>query len=144
RLWSTNYNGPGNGIDSGVGVAVDSGGSVYLTGSSEGPLGNVDFYTAKYASDGSRLWEARYEGPAPNNDRPVALRLDALGNVYVTGTSLGPTSGNDLATVKYDNAGQTQWVARYTSSGFRNDSAADLQVDAQGTVYVAGSFADRA
>jgi hypothetical protein len=40
---------------------------------------------------------------------PVAIALDNLGSVYVTGHSAG-----DYATVKYDNSGQQQWVARYS------------------------------
>jgi hypothetical protein len=42
--------------------------------------------------------------------------LDAAGNVYVTGESLGGTSF-DYATVKDDSDGNQQWVARYNGPG---------------------------
>jgi hypothetical protein len=47
-LWTNRYNGPGNGYGSAYAVAVDSSGSVIVTGESPGSGGNVDFATIKY------------------------------------------------------------------------------------------------
>jgi hypothetical protein len=44
-------------------------------------------YTAKYAAAGGAiLWERQYDGPLTSHEVPVALVLDAQGNVFVTGT----------------------------------------------------------
>jgi uncharacterized delta-60 repeat protein len=47
-LWTNRYNGPGNGDDRAVAVAVDHSGNVIVTGYSYGSGGNYDFATIKY------------------------------------------------------------------------------------------------
>ena len=68
-----------------------------------------------------------------------ALALDAAGNVYVTGaSSISNITNVDYATVKYNNAGVQQWVARYDGPANSNDVATDIAVDDDGFVYVTG------
>ncbi|MGB5422521.1 MAG: hypothetical protein WBN03_10200, partial [Desulfobacterales bacterium] len=67
--------------------------------------------------------------------------VDAAGNVYVTGESIGSSSNADYATIKYDPGGNELWVARYNGPGNSNDQAAALVVDAAGNVYVTGKNA---
>ena len=110
--WVARYNGPGNYTDNPVAIAVDGSGNVYVTGESSGQDA-VDYATIKYNSAGEEQWVARYNGPGNGNDRANAIAVDALGNVYVTGESLGQGTGIDYATIKYNSAGQQQWVARY-------------------------------
>ena len=46
--------------------------------------------TIKYSgSDGSVIWQQRYNGPANSDDYPSALAVDARGKVVVTGASAG-------------------------------------------------------
>ncbi|MFQ6093598.1 MAG: SBBP repeat-containing protein, partial [bacterium] len=75
---------------------------------------------------------ARYNGPANSDDEATGLALDASGNIYVTGGSVGLGTGYDYATVKYDSAGLQQWVARYNGPG--EDRATALRVDGSGNV----------
>ncbi len=48
-LWEQTYDGPGNQSDRAYDIAVDSAGSVIVTGASTGSSGNYDYYTVKYA-----------------------------------------------------------------------------------------------
>ncbi len=68
-----------------------------------------------------------------------ALALDAAGNVYVTGQSLGAGTNSDYATVKYDSSGNQLWAARYNGPGNDRDVAEALAVDAAGNVYATGN-----
>jgi len=98
-LWTNLYNGPGNGSDQATGVAVDSGGNVFVTGLSSG-IGSVDYATIAYSGAGAPLWTNR-SGSPNHSDRAQALVVDVNGNVIVTGYSLGSGSGYDYVTIKY-------------------------------------------
>ena len=120
--WVARYIGPAGGSDDeATGIAVDSSGNVYVTGRSYASTGYGDYATLKYNSAGQQQWVDRYNGPGNNTDQPVAIALDSLGNVYVTGYSYGPSNNGDYATVKYDSAGQEQWVTRYNGFGTSED-----------------------
>jgi hypothetical protein len=122
----------------GMAVATDPQGNFYVAGKAEGSFSSYDYLTIKYSSSGVELWSARYDGPVHGIDIANAVAVDAAGNVYVTGLSTGLESGYDYATVKYDAAGQQQWVTRYDGPGNSNDAASSIAVDGDGNVYVTG------
>ena len=126
------------------GIAVDSSGNVYVTGESALPGGSSDYATIKYDSAGQEQWVARYNGPANGNDSASSIVVDSSGNVYVMGESLGLGTGLDYATIKYNSAGQQQWVARYNGPGNGDDYAAyarAIVLDGSGNIYVTGGSA---
>ncbi len=61
-----------------------------------------------------------------------------LANVYVTGVSTNSSTGNDFATLKYDNDGNQQWVIRYNGPANGNDGATAIAVAPDGSIYVTG------
>ncbi|MCH7496519.1 MAG: T9SS type A sorting domain-containing protein, partial [Candidatus Marinimicrobia bacterium] len=139
QQWVARYDGPGNASDVATALALDAAGNVYVTGISEGSGTSVDYATVKYNTAGIQQWVARYDGPGNSDDGAAALALDAAGNVYVTGPSVGVGTSDNYATVKYDTAGVQQWVARYEGPENSSDVAAALALDAAGNVYVTGS-----
>ncbi len=83
-------------------------------------------------------WETRYTGTGNNPDNVSDMFVDAVGNIYVTGSSYNSVSGYDIITRKYDNAGGVLWTATFNGSGNATDVANALAVDASGNVFVTG------
>lgn len=139
RLWFQRYNGPGNGDDGAVGVAVDPAGAVAVTGTSKG-LVSKDLYTVKYnGATNDMVWDKRYDGPGGGDDAAAAVAVDAAGNVVVTGTI--SNNGNlDFYTAKYAAGdGAVLWSTRQDGTGSGDDLAADVAVDAAGNVVITGT-----
>jgi hypothetical protein len=101
QRWAARYNGPGDGYDSAVAIALDASRNVYVAGQSDGAVTSWDYATIKYDNDGKELWVARYDGPGHGYDAPAAIVLDARSNVYIAGYSWGGDTQFDYATVKY-------------------------------------------
>ena len=139
QMWAARHNGPGDSEDYAFALGVDASGNVYVTGYSYAVSTDKDYATVKYDANGNQVWAARYDGPGSGlRDVAYALAVDASGNVYVTGTSDGVSSGRDYATVKYDTNGNQLWAARYDGPGNSDDRVRALAVDASGSVYVTG------
>lgn len=138
QQWIARYNGPVNFDDIATAIAVDKSGNVYVTGRSPGASSGYDYVTIKYDSDGRQQWLARYNGPANGDDAAWAIAVDTLGNVYVTGQSVGAGTEDDYATIKYNTDGQELWVARYNGPGNLGDASYAIALDDSGNVYVAG------
>jgi Beta-propeller repeat len=138
QQWVARYNGPANGWDRAAAIARDSAGNLYVTGQSLGLGTNYDYATVKYDSLGQEQWVARYNGPGNGEDDANAIATDGSGNVYVTGQSLGLGTGFDYATIKYDSAGQEQWVVRYNGLVNGYHVATAIAVESSGNIYVTG------
>jgi uncharacterized delta-60 repeat protein len=144
QQWVARYNGPENDFDEATALAVDGAGNVFVTGTSygSGTLFESDYATIKYNASGELQWVARYNGPGNDSDRANALAVDGDGNVFVTGYSYGSGTSYDYATIKYNTAGERQWVARYNGPENYSDSGIALAVDGAGNVYVTGGSAN--
>ncbi len=136
QLWAAVFNGAANFADVAWDLAVDAGGNVFVTGQSSNGT-NDDYATVKYNSSGIQQWAKIYNGPANSVDYSFALKLDAAGDIYITGNSAGIS--NDYATIKYNSAGTELWVQRYNGPVNGVDYALDISVDNIGGIYVTGA-----
>ncbi len=137
-LWLERYNGPDSNDDYGVGIALDNAGNCVVTGSSYSPATHNDIVTIKYSSAGELLWISRYNFPFNSDESPAGLAIDHGGNVYVTGSSIHPSSSYDIATLKYNANGNLQWVRFYDGLGSGADFGKAIAIDSTDSVYVAG------
>ena len=135
--WVARFNGPGNGRDEAVAIAVDDPGNVYVTGYSHISARHFDYATIKYDTNGKQLWMRSYNGPASLDDLASALAVDGSGNVYMTGRT-EVSGGSEFATIKYNTSGKRLWVKRYRGPRTLYHNPYAIAVDRRGNVYVTG------
>jgi Beta-propeller repeat len=150
----------GSDSDRAYGVAVDSSGSSYVTGSTnstnfptKNPIqpalgGYSDIFITKFNPAGSALVYSTYlGGKAP--DSPSSIVVDSAGNAYVAGGTMSsnfPTQnpfqatklGTYNAIVTEVNATGTAWVFSTYLGGSLDDFGGGIGVDGSGNVYVGG------
>jgi hypothetical protein len=128
----------------GLHVVTDGSRNVITTGYLLGRNSN-DYYTAKYAPDGTPLWEKLYNSAATDSDdRASAVALDSSGNVIVTGSSARDGFNSDFYTIKYAAAdGRVVWERRFNGPANESDQANALVVDRNDNVIVIGASASK-
>lgn len=139
-LWSASYDGERNEVE--PIVAVDATDNVHIAGRTFDPrTGLSDIVVIKYNSDGQQLWLTRYDGPSRRNEYPVAIRIDAAGNVYAGGyADTDPALGYSLQleALKFSPNGQLLWAANYSRAPAEYLQATDVALDGSGNLLLAG------
>jgi len=157
------------GIDSGLAIATDTSGNVFVTGYysaavtlynssgvSNAALPNAsatnDVFIAKYTSAGAVSWAARIA--STGSDYGYGIATDTSGNVFVTGrygaaVTLYNTGGTTGATLPFTGITDV-FVAKYSSAGAVIwaaqiagswvDSGLAIATDTSGNVLVTGSY----
>ena len=155
----------GSGSDSGSGIAVDSAGNAYVTGStrsSDFPTasafqaacascskGGVNAFVTKLSATGSALLYSTYLGGS-SSDFGSGIAVDSAGNAYVTGSTnssnfptknpLQANSGapEDAFVTKFGPTGSALLYSTYLG-GSGGNSGSGIAVDSAGNAYVTGS-----
>ncbi len=138
QQWAVIFNGPANGADDGRAIAVDNSGNVYVTGQVTMSGTTGDILLIKYNTNGVQQWLQTYNGTGNGNDWANSIKLDASGNIYISGATTGSGTGNDYIALKYNSAGNLQWLGTYNGTGNGSDYTDALAVDPSGNVYVTG------
>lgn len=142
--WSQTYNGPGNGEDRPTAMTLDAAGNIYVVGKSfllipngGGTTGQA--VTLKYNSAGTLLWSALKLRPDYYPCEPNDVAVDAMGNVYVAGSTIeGEPFAYDFMTIKYNSSGVEQWTRTYNGTGKGVDMDTRIAIDAAGNIIVTG------
>lgn len=161
----------GNNEDEANSVIADELGNIYVTGSfasdsitfgditlinaSSGLFGREDIFIVKYDGDGNVLWGKRIGGH--NKDEANSVTVDALGNIYITGSftsdsiafgditltnaGTGGYGQDDIFLAKYDANGNVLWATSIGNS-FVNEEDVSYSVTTNilGDIYLAGKF----
>jgi Beta-propeller repeat len=132
-----------NAWDEGTGVAVDSLGSVYITGRTAGNLGGTnagsyDAFLIKYGSTGAQQWIRQFG--TTGNDEGTGVATDSTGNAYMTGNAGGTLGGTGSGTgflTRFSSSGVRAWTTQF-GAGLPTNSR-DVKIDQAGNIYVAGT-----
>ncbi|MBX7046914.1 MAG: SBBP repeat-containing protein [Ignavibacteria bacterium] len=89
-------------------------------------------------SQTSQQWTAKYNGTANSYDASNILKVDRLGNIYVSGYTNGKESGIDFLILKYNSSGLQQWVRTYDNPKHSTDDCYWMTIDDYGNVYQSG------
>jgi hypothetical protein len=158
--WQWTVKAGGSDSDIGNGIAVDSSGNAYVTGSfletatfgstSLVSSGGTDIFIVKLSSSGSWQWVIRVGNSG--YDYVNAIAVDSSGNTYVSGDFTGTTtfgstslvsSGNyDIFIAKLSSSGSWQWAVKAGGSGI--DRGVGIAVDSSGNAYITGHFLENA
>jgi uncharacterized delta-60 repeat protein len=115
---------------------------IAVTGYSMAAGADVNIVTRKYAF-GEPLVQVRewiFSSPGATDDRGVAVKMDGLGNVIMTGHVTNAANNKDIYIAKYDpNSDTPVWTKTYLGEG--EDEPKGLWLDSAGEVYVTGSTA---
>lgn len=141
-------------------VAKDASGNIYVAGAfnaasitfsstvlSNASTGSSDIYIVKYDPSGNPIWAKRAGGSG--TDQPLAITVDAAGNVLVVGYYASPSivfgssaltniGSNDGFVAKYDANGNGIWAK--SIEGFVDEYASCVTTDASNNVYVGGYY----
>jgi len=149
--WNTFLGGSSD--DHGYSIAVDANGNVYVAGASDvtwgspvrafsGGGGYDDAFSAKLDANGNLTWNTFLGGS--RSDGGYSIAVDANRNVYVSGYSNATwgspvrafSGDSDAFTAKLAANGALTWNTFLGGSG--DDDGDDIEVDANGNVYVVG------
>jgi len=140
NLWSKTYLYPLSLTSKPKSLAVDGSGNIIIAGFTA--LVSNDFLIIKYCPDGILSWASVYTGIISNGiDECKAVQAAPNGNIYVTGSSSGNPNqliSSDIVTIKLSPTGEKVWTERYNTGANLNDEPADMIIDQDENVYIAG------
>ncbi|MFX1499879.1 MAG: SBBP repeat-containing protein [Promethearchaeota archaeon] len=122
--------------DHGLRITLDASGNIYITGNTYSfGAGTYDVFLAKYDSLGNSLLNITWGGSDWDYGRDIVL--DALGNIYITGSTESFGAGTyDVFLVKYDSLGNS--LLNITWGGSEWDFGNGIALDASDNVYITG------
>ena len=120
--------------ESGLGVARDSLGNIYVTGYTVNIAGDNDVLIAKFDKTGTIVWQRILSG-AGANDAGQAIATDSSNNVYVVGYST--ITVDYILLVKYDTDGNLVWQKKL-GDGVNSSIGYDIAIDTSDNIYITG------
>lgn len=146
RLWTRQFGTKYD--DAGQAIAIDSQGSIYLSGVTCGSFTSEqdacsNIFIAKFNSeDGGVIWIGQTRIYGHPYVVVKGLALDNSGNIFLAGSTYGSIEGTsnlgseDVFIIKYDQVGNKMW-AHHIGTSFA-DGGGSIAIDSNGSIYIAG------
>ncbi|NOX37601.1 MAG: T9SS type A sorting domain-containing protein [Calditrichaeota bacterium] len=125
--------------DFGSFVALDGNGNIFVAGQRIQSDYTSDVLILKYASDGTLLDSAVFNGSANKFDDVKDLIVDSHGNVYVAIQSDQADNTENIVLLAYDNDLNLRWRLDYDGNAGLSDVPKALALDDLGNVYLTGN-----
>ncbi len=164
--WQWAVRAGGSSSDIGYGIALDSSGNIYATGTfrDNATFGNTsliaeeddDIFVAKLSNTGSWLWAVNAGGTRTEYSKAIAV--DSSDNVFITGyfretANFGSTSlttgvsggGMEIFVAKISSSGEWQWATMASerqSGSSQPREGRGITVDSSGSAFITGYFTE--
>jgi hypothetical protein len=136
-----------SGNDNGNGIATDSRGNCYFTGSAY--ITSDDIIITKTNSAGTAKWTKLINGGGYETGKKI--KVDKHGNVYVMGQfsssqivfgsdTLHHVGNKDIFIVKYDSSGNELWATTPIGTANTDEDVNEMCIDTSGNVLITGFF----
>lgn len=122
-------------------IGIDNDNNIIVTGYDIG-LNTFDYFTKKFSVNGSEIWQRTYDSPEHLKDYAMALVIDDLNNIYVTGASHNSVSEGKSYTLKYSDSGELKWHQKFDAPHGIFENGKFIFLDDSNSIYVGGDAAD--
>lgn len=112
--------------------------NIYLTGFIQDSSNQSQMLTAKINDAGNVIWSRVLSGGNTYYNKGKKIKLDNSGNIIVLGDLTYMQTRSDIATLKYDNQGNLQWIKTYINESGQSGNARDLALDKSNNIYITG------
>ncbi len=125
-------------IDKGLAIAADMNGFIYVTGYTTNYDGKKDIFVNKYSSAGL-IWTSELEDGGTGLDAEgLSIAVSKSGSIYVAGYITSAESSEDIVVIKYNNAGEKQWMRPVNGNVNQSDKAWGIVVDELDNCFITG------
>src|SRR4030095_4393482 len=136
--WVRRYNGTSNQYELANSLRLGLNNDIYVYGSTSSTGTSTDILALKYNTNGSLLWQKKFNGYGNSVDQAQGSFLDASDNSYITGYASDTNGIIKIVTLKYDAGGNLMWSNIYLPSIYTQGSGQAVTVDNNSIVYICG------
>jgi len=138
ELWDQWYSGTYYRNDTPTGLALDSSGCAYLSGSVSNEGTGYDATVIKYDPSGSLEWASGYNSGEGQSDYANSIVVDSNNMVYIIGDTRGESGTLDFLIIKYDADGNLHWEETFDSASSWMDLPIEIEIGPTNDVYIGG------
>jgi hypothetical protein len=119
-------------------IARNTSNDVFTCGATLDNNGNYDILLTKHNSANVLQWSVTFAGSYGGDDYAADIALDALGNIYVVGTTQVGSLDYNAVMLKFNPSGTQSWAQTYAGSGNGPDGFTTVLVENNNSIYAAG------